>query len=149
HTGNEAYILVQLLCIAALAGVVVWWRWRFDLRAEAGMLALSVAWILFSPHLFPWYMAALLPLLALYLGNGKAATALWIFVLCMPFTYSIFTQTGTLDNVFLLFFIVPAALLAWNIVRRHDYRAFFAEVRATWNDVAGWLHPSYSLPAEE
>jgi hypothetical protein len=186
HATSNDYILAQLACIALLAGVIMWWRWRFGLRPEAGLLALSAVWISFSPHVFPWYVAAPLPLLTLYLGQANRekrasaaseapspfasmgrglagsrlvrsqssarvgpAGAFWLFVLCVPFEYAIFSPTYILDGVYALFFLVPAALLAWDIWRRRAYRACFAEVRATWGDVTRWLRPSYSLPAEE
>ena len=64
-------ILSELVALALLAGMVALARWRLGLTAEAGVLALSAAWVLLAPHLFPWYVAALLPFIALYLGAGR------------------------------------------------------------------------------
>ncbi len=148
HATSNMYILAQLVCIGLLAGVAMWWRWRFGLRAEAGLLALSAIWIVFAPHMFPWYVAALLPLLALYLGAAPA-NSFWLFVLCVPFEYVIFSPNYQFIDIYELFYLVPAALLAWDIWRRRAYRVFFAEVHATRDDIACWLRPSAVLPAEE
>ena len=60
-------IALQLLALATLSLLVGWYCWRKDLRMEAGVLAINVVWILVATHIFTWYIAVLLPLLALYL----------------------------------------------------------------------------------
>ncbi|HEV2461924.1 MAG TPA: glycosyltransferase 87 family protein [Ktedonobacterales bacterium] len=134
---------LQGLLLLAVVGVVAWLHlWR-GLSPEAGVLALSAGWILVAPHLFPWYVAGLLPLLALYvrlplLGwrvpmattTGRAdapadlagkrptqALALWLFTLAMPFTYVIFAPEGS-AGLFPFCFVVPLALAAYPLVAR-------------------------------
>lgn len=154
HLNSNVLILLELFSIALLSALVIWWRWRFGLRPEAGILALSAIWIVLAPHLFTWYVAALLPLLALNLeltvGAGKsvAPSAIWLFVLFMPFSYVIFSGIVSSD-LFDLFFLIPAGWLAWDIWRRRAYRTAFAALRATWGEAVAWLHQSYSLTAEE
>ncbi|MGH2516443.1 MAG: hypothetical protein ACRDHP_12380, partial [Ktedonobacterales bacterium] len=60
-------LALQGLALVALCGLVAWLRLARGLEPEAGVLAVSAIWIVLSPHLFPWYVAGLLPLLALYL----------------------------------------------------------------------------------
>jgi hypothetical protein len=130
---------LQGVVLALLTGAVFYLRARGRLRAAAGILALSAAWIVVSPHLFPWYVGGLLPLLALYLrlpspgarwvaplrsgdlaGNTpELPLALWIFVLAMPFTYVIFTS-GYNANLFLLFFAVPATVAGISLYREYQ-----------------------------
>src|SRR5262249_20610133 len=109
--------------LALLTGMVLYLRLQWRLRAVGSILALSAAWIVVSPHLFPWYVGGLLPFLALYLRlpypGGPLASrpapspdlagdtpvpplALWLFVMAMPFTYVIFAP-GYNANLFLLF----------------------------------------------
>ncbi|WIG61104.1 MAG: hypothetical protein OJF49_003852 [Ktedonobacterales bacterium] len=127
---------LQALTLLAICAAVLWLRLRKGLPAEMGVLALSAGWILVSPHLFPWYVGGLLPLLALYLkGPGLQAAldghtphtptssstalafALWLFVLAMPFTYVIFAPQGN-AGLFDWFFIVPLAIAAYPLARR-------------------------------
>jgi hypothetical protein len=128
---TRALLLTQGLALGMLCAAVVWWRWRRRgaLRPEVGLLALNASWITVAPHLLPWYVAILLPLVALDLrlpGRGAAAApdgergghvvtalaqALWLFTLAMPFTYVIFASGGN-PRLFLLFFLVPAAAAA-------------------------------------
>ena len=123
--------------LALFTGAVFYLRVQGRLRAAAGILALSAAWIVVSPHLFPWYVGGLLPFLALYLrlpspaarwvapvpsgdlaGNTpELPLALWLLVLAMPFTYVIFTP-GYNANLFLLFFAGPAALVSVSLYRQ-------------------------------
>jgi hypothetical protein len=65
-------IALQLLALAGLCLLVGWYCWRKGLRMEAGVLAINVVWILVATHIFTWYIAVLLPLLALYLRLGPA-----------------------------------------------------------------------------
>ena len=71
--GNQTLVIaLQLLALAALCLLVGWYCWRKGLRMEAGALAINVVWILVATHIFTWYIAVLLPLLALYLRLGPA-----------------------------------------------------------------------------
>jgi hypothetical protein len=72
--GGNVYLVVavQLLALAAVCLLVGWYCWRKGLRMEGGVLAINVVWILLSTHIFTWYIAVLLPLLALYLRLSPA-----------------------------------------------------------------------------
>jgi len=59
-------LVLQGLALVTLCGLIAWLRVRRKLEPAAGVLAVSAIWIALSPHLFPWYVAGLLPLLALY-----------------------------------------------------------------------------------
>nr|MBF6591118.1 hypothetical protein [Ktedonobacterales bacterium] len=134
--GSLLRLALQAAALGGLCALVVWWRWRRGLSPEAGILALSTVWILVSPHLFPWYIAVLLPFLAFFprgvaqplmpLGRdawrawvvravaapeGARVMALWLFALAMPFTYIIFAPGGR-PELFLWFFFVPLAVAA-------------------------------------
>ena len=142
-------IVLELCSLGACAVTVLWWRWRFGLTPAAGILALSAAWILFSPHLFPWYIGALLPFLALVgrlpaagvvprrgVAGGSAAApavALWLFAVLMPFTYVIFAP-GLNPDLFQLFFIVPFVFVAWEAWRRRAWRGMHTEIKRSWDD---------------
>jgi hypothetical protein len=113
---------LEALSLAASAAIVYWLRVRRGLSVPAAILALSVAWIAASPHLFPWYVGPLLPFLALYLRAPRLAgsvrspdlagarpelgVALWLFTLAIPFAYVIFAP-GENANLFPLFSLVP------------------------------------------
>ncbi|MEO7000944.1 MAG: glycosyltransferase 87 family protein [Ktedonobacterales bacterium] len=62
-------VFSEMAALAVLALGVLLARWRLGLTPEAGVLVLSAAWVLLAPHLFPWYVAALLPFVALFLGR--------------------------------------------------------------------------------
>jgi Glycosyltransferase family 87 len=119
-------LALQALALAGLCSLTLWLRLRRGLPTPAGILLLSVAWIAVSPHLFPWYVGALLPFLALYLrlpapartqraapdrtgSYPSLAFGLWLFVLAMPFTYVIFAP-GHDANLFPWLFIIPLAV---------------------------------------
>ncbi len=116
-------LLLQALALLSLCALTLWLRLRYDLRATAGILLLSVAWIAVSPHIFPWYVGALLPFLALYLRLPSVtqspritrdlageypslALGLWLFVLALPFSYVVLAP-GHNANIFLWLFVVP------------------------------------------
>jgi hypothetical protein len=130
-------LLAQGLALACLSGWVGWLAWRKGLRPEAGILALSVVWILLATHLFPWYVAVLLPLLALYLRlpvrpsgekpahaadlSGRFATpalGIWFFTLAMPFTYVFFNPGAFYPEIFQLVFVTAFALAALPLLTR-------------------------------
>src|SRR5579871_3416121 len=68
---------LQGAVLLLLCALVLWLRLHWDLRAPAGILALSAVWIVVSPHLFPWYVAGLLPFLALYLRLPPTTRTSW------------------------------------------------------------------------
>lgn len=136
-----AQFALQGIFLAGSCLFVAWRHLRRGLSVEAGVLAVSAAWIAVSPHLFPWYVGGLLPFLTLYLrvppltisagpplgarrigvrrtlgevrfqSSHILPAVLWLFVLVMPFTYVIFAPSGDAD-LFPWFSIVPALLAA-------------------------------------
>jgi hypothetical protein len=113
-----ALIAADLAALALLCALIALWRWRLGLDAVVCLLALSVAWILLSPHIFPWYIAALLPLIALSRGAGRwpgaramspTAWACCAFALAVPYTYILFTPGGA-TGLFPVMFLVAAAV---------------------------------------
>ncbi|HEX8036021.1 MAG TPA: glycosyltransferase family 87 protein, partial [Ktedonobacterales bacterium] len=115
-------VLIGLVAVL-LCGIVARLRWQGTLSAEASLLALSAVWIVLSPHLFPWYVAGMLPLLALLpkarelpLPLPLPALALWLFVLLMPFTYVVFAPNQA-PEIFQLFFAVPLVMAAVPLAR--------------------------------
>jgi hypothetical protein len=112
RTLQVALLGASLLAFCALT---IWLRARRGLSPTAAMLLLSVAWITLSPHLFPWYIAAPLPVVALCLrlpiradAASPSAFSLWLFALAAPFTYVIFAP-GHNPNLFIWFFLGPTA----------------------------------------
>lgn len=145
--GNAAVLLIfqaALIAGATLTIGALWWRARGAWRVEAGILALSAIWIVLSPHLLPWYSAALLPWLALLLPGGQPHSVartgqpalasvwraklnpagamwlgLWLFVGVLPFTYVIFARGGNAE-LFQVFFYAPCLVgLAPLLMRWH------------------------------
>jgi Glycosyltransferase family 87 len=122
---------LQGLALLALCALVFRLYRHRRIDSIAGILALFAAWILVSPHLFPWYVGGMLPLVTLRLrlprtfwradmttrivDAARSATllpaALWLFALAMPFTYVIFAPGNNAD-IFLLFFAVPLSVAA-------------------------------------
>jgi hypothetical protein len=113
-TRLQLVLLVTSLLVFCVLTVRL--RAQHGLRPSRAILLLSVAWIALSPHLFPWYIAVLLPFLALCLRlptHADAASAsafgLWLFALAAPFTYVIFAPGHNAD-LFVWFFLAPAAI---------------------------------------
>lgn len=108
-----ALVAADLLALALACGLIALYRWRIGLDAVTGLLALSIAWVLLSPHVFPWYIGALLPLIALAGVSSRALTptarACWLFALGVPYTYILFTP-GEPTGLFTGLFIASAAL---------------------------------------
>lgn len=136
---EQMLILAQVLALGALSLLIGWFCARKGVRVEAGVLALSLVWIVLATHLFTWYIAVLLPLLALYLRaptpaltrrmsltrpadlSGRFATpalGTWLFTLLMPFTYVIFASGFFHPDWFLDFFYVCGALAALPLLTR-------------------------------
>jgi hypothetical protein len=99
-------------------------------------------WIVLATHLFTWYIAVLLPLLALYLRvpvlrpheaaarpadlSGRFATpalGTWLFALLMPFTYVIFAEGYLHAQLFLGFFYAAFAVAALPLLTRQGREA--------------------------
>lgn len=110
-------LALQGLGLLGAVGLVVWRRHARGLSPVVGMLALSAAWLALAPHLLPWYVGGLFPLLALELRRpalpltapSARVLALWLFALGLPFTYVIFAA-GQNVGLFPLFFVLPLAL---------------------------------------
>ena len=122
HFSRGLLSLAEFALIAAGGGLVAWWRLRHGLGVATGILAISAIWILLSPHIFPWYVALLLPPLALQLhlpgevafpgaARASAAWGFWLFTLLIPFTYVLFAEhSGYNANWFELWFYLPALI---------------------------------------
>jgi hypothetical protein len=67
---------------------------------------LIVIWLVFSPHVFPWYATALLPFVALLLRATPAlALGIWLFVSFIPLAYVAYSAPP-------LFWFYPALYIA-------------------------------------
>jgi len=146
---EQMLIVVQVLALGALSLFIGWFCARKGVRMEAGVLAISLVWIVLATHLFTWYIAVLLPLLALYLRaptpaltrksltrpadlSGRFATpalGTWLFTLLMPFTYVIFAAGFFRPTWFLDFFYLCGALAALPLLTRQGRAALRAFVR--------------------
>lgn len=112
-------LALQALGLLSATALVAWLRHARGLSPGASMLALSAAWIALAPHLLPWYVGGLFPLLALELRRpalpltapSARVLALWLFALWLPFTYVIFAP-GQNAGLFPLFFVLPLVLAA-------------------------------------
>jgi hypothetical protein len=144
--GTESLLLVaQGLALALLSLLIGWFCWRKGVRPEGGVLAITLLWIVLATHLFTWYIATLLPLLALYLRvpalartgatprpadlSGRFATpaqGIWLFTLLMPFTYVIFAQGYYHPQLFPYFFYLSGALVALPLLTRRGRAALRA-----------------------
>ncbi len=123
-------LVVQAVALALLCGTIVLARLRLHLDPVVCILALNAIWILMATHLFPWYVALMLPFLALlpstpmvternkHLVASPPAIGFWLFILAMPFTYVIFALAGTSD-LFLVFFLIPLTIAASSLLTVH------------------------------
>jgi hypothetical protein len=114
--------IAQLALLALGCAAVLWLRVRGWVDEIGALLAVAAAWLLVTPHFFPWYAGGVLPMVALSLGRdgagrGAMAMALWLFALAAPFTYVVFSPHVN-PNLFLLFYIVPLAVALVPHVRR-------------------------------
>lgn len=127
-----ALVAADLLALALVAALVALYRWRVGLDAIAGLLALSIAWILLSPHIFPWYIGSLLPLAALASDSSHALTpaarACWLFALAIPYTYILFAPGGP-NGLFAWLFLASAAVGLTPLLSPHGRAAFWACLR--------------------
>src|SRR5579871_232346 len=165
---NSQTLLIgaQGLALAALSLLVGWFCWRKGLREEAGVLAISVLWIVLATHLFTWYIAVLLPLLALYLRapaltrrevalrpvdlSGRFATpalATWLFTILMPFTYVIFASGSYHPQLFPDFFYAAFAVAALPLLTRRGREALRGFLRFPVRSAR--TEPVPTIPLEE
>jgi hypothetical protein len=122
--GTAAIQVVGAAAAALGVGAVAWLRadpqWHFPrlgpisratigpIGAAAGIIEL---WLAFSPHVFPWYAAALLPFCALYVGRDgrplvrSLAVGAWTFCALVPLAYIAFAVSD-------LGWLYPALYLA-------------------------------------
>jgi hypothetical protein len=76
------------------------------LDADVAACGLVVLWIAFSPHVFPWYVAVLLPFAALLLrATPPLAVGVWVFASFIPLAYVAFDAPP-------LYWFYPALYLA-------------------------------------
>jgi hypothetical protein len=134
-------LVVQALALALLCGVVLLARLRLHLDPIICILALNAAWILMATHLFPWYVALVLPFLALLPSTSSRAErnkpavasppalGFWLFILAMPFTYVIFAPAGAPD-LFLVFCLIPLAIAASLLLTAHGRSIALHTLRA-------------------
>lgn len=158
-TAPSALVVADLLALALATAAIAFARWRLGLDPVTCLLALSIAWILLSPHIFPWYIGALLPLIALSRGDGRwlgAATmtpiawACWVFALAVPYTYILYAPGGWPSLFPWMFALAFAAGLAPLLDRRARTaaltalrRLFAAPTRAEFAAVAYACLPAF------
>jgi hypothetical protein len=139
---NRLQSAAQFLLLALSCGSIYWLRRQGRLSEVQALLAVMAVWLLLTPHLFPWYVGGVLPLLALELGFGVTARracslALWLFALAAPFTYVVFAP-GINHGLFLLLYLVPIAVALAPHVRR--LRAIWQGI-TTPREAAAYLTP--------
>ncbi|HEV2238411.1 MAG TPA: glycosyltransferase 87 family protein [Ktedonobacterales bacterium] len=87
--------------------------------AAAGIVAL---WLAFSPHVFPWYAAALLPFCALFLArrdhplSSALALGAWTFCGVMPLAYGAFAAPALAwlyPTLYLVALVATLGAYAW------------------------------------
>ncbi len=148
--GQTQVILAQGATLAALSLLIGWVCWRKGLRQEAGVLAITILWMVFSTHLFTWYLAVLLPFVAFYLRapllprraaaqrqrpadlSGRFATpalGTWLFTLLMPFTYVIFASGYFHPVYFHYFFYAAFAVAALPLLTRAGWETLLSFFR--------------------
>jgi hypothetical protein len=159
-------IVAQVLALGTLSLLVGWVCWRKGLRPEAGVLAVSVVWVALATHLFPWYVAVLLPLLALYLRlpgltrcgasprsadlSGRFASpaqGIWLFTLLMPFTYVIFASSAAHPQLFPYFFYLSCALAALPLLTRQGRETLRAWLNSSL--APAMMRPAMTASAKE
>jgi hypothetical protein len=159
--GEMQVLVAQGAALAAGSLLIGWLCWRKHLRQEAGVLAITILWIVFSTHLFTWYLAVLLPFLAFYLRvptfrrgsatsrpcpddlSGRFATpalGTWLFALLMPFTYVIFAPGFYHPLIFRAFFYVAFAVATLPLITRSGREALLGFFRSS-------AHPASPEPA--
>jgi hypothetical protein len=111
---------VEFLLLGMLTALIAWARTRGALSRVGALLALSAAWIALSPHVLPWYLAAVLPLVALEIASLARApvVAMWLFALLIPFSYVIFASPVDPD-LFQVLFVVPLLVALAPLATRH------------------------------
>jgi hypothetical protein len=128
HNSVGHYVEVGAAALALLGALIA--RLRYRTTPAAMTLALVVIWLATSPHVFAWYVAVLLPLLALYLAwpvwrspAALAALGLWLFTGLVQVSYVGYLPGRPLDMAYYEQYLLPAALLGsaviWWLLRRH------------------------------
>jgi hypothetical protein len=67
--GDALIVALQAVAALALCGAIIWWRVHRNPSTEATTLALTALYFALAPHTFPWYVAIVLPLVALLVGR--------------------------------------------------------------------------------
>ena len=100
--GKTATLVTYALDLALVGGaalLVLALRWRERISMEMGALVLIGAIFAASSHIFPWYTAVILPLVAMLIGplwsragglNGYALSALLAWYLCCTSLFGYF-----------------------------------------------------------
>jgi hypothetical protein len=123
--GTGAESRVRRLC--ALDGRI---RAHVRLGPVGAGAAAIVIWLLFSPHVFPWYLTALVPFCALFLAfppRGRAAAiflSVWAFCCLIPLAYTAFaapTLAWLYPGLYVASLALALGALAW--LRRAPDRA--------------------------
>jgi hypothetical protein len=86
--------------------------------ADAAACGLVVLWIVFSPHVFPWYVAVLLPFAAIQLRfTPPVAAGIWVFASFIPLAYVAFAAPPLYWFYPALYFVACAVALGIAIAR--------------------------------
>ncbi|HKV85107.1 MAG TPA: glycosyltransferase 87 family protein [Ktedonobacterales bacterium] len=73
--GDALVVALQAIAALALCGVILRWRIRRGPSIEATTLGLTALYFALAPHTFPWYVAIVLPLVALLVGRHSRYSA--------------------------------------------------------------------------
>lgn len=104
---------------------------RLSLDPAGASCALIVLWLVFSPHVFAWYVTALVPFCALFLAwppRQRAATlaiGVWTFTGLIPLSYVAF-ETPSLAWLYPALYITAVGAVLAALIWRHG-----TNVRAT------------------
>lgn len=110
---GEVVQAIGAACAAAGLGMVVWLRMRgrprdaatrvpprISLRPTDATFVCIALWLALSPHVFPWYVTALLPFCALSMACSARQTAralglgIWSFCTLVPLAYVAWENAG-------------------------------------------------------
>jgi hypothetical protein len=126
--GATAQTTLQLGSLAGGCGLALWARSRGQLTEAQAMLAITALWLLLSPHLFPWYVGGVLPLLAIEQARGSSlirgiSNALWLFILVAPADYIVFAD-GINPGLFQLLYLIPVLVSVTITIAPHLRRIY-------------------------
>jgi hypothetical protein len=112
---------VDVVVVAITSLVVFLLRVRERISMEAAIMILLGVVFAISSHVFPWYIPALLPWIAVLLGpvsrgreligKGIAVATAWFFVCISPISY-FFTYQPSWQGYYVLVYCVVVAFLA-------------------------------------